>query len=697
MATNITGTWSAVLDAKGQTIFQSGATTYNGPVQLVGGATLYVMSGATASGVTNSGNIPTVIVSSGGVLLSSTITNGYVSALQGATTSASVFNSDPAYYFSGAKSIDDTFYAGPGYGADTVFFSAGSVVSNATTSAGGPMVFYSGATVNGVIVSSGGTATFSSGAVVTDLNIQPGGSAFISTVVGKPVNSAPVIPTSGATLVTGVWSAVWNGTKTVYTNAAGTRTVDGPIRMNGGTLYVTASATVSGLLADSGLPTVSVLSGGLLLNSEIRNGYVYVNGGGVTSGNLLNSNPVYFSSGASSVRDTFLNSGYGVDSAYALSGATIISPQLSDGGPMVISSGATVIDPVITSGGGLSIYGGSATTCFLAGALIETPEGRHAIETLAVGQEITVYRDNVACAERISRLFKARAVVQPLRDDDRAGYPVRVCAGSLGLCLPDQDLLVTSEHCFYFDGGFVPARMLVNGKSIHYEYEMETYEYYHIELENHGIIRANNVLTESFLDTVTPLNEGAGHGQPRYRSWASHGAAPLRVDRDFVEPIFNAILERCHAEHKTPEEMEFDHGLYLVTDSGWRIDQRRRSGDRVVFTLPPGVERVRLVSHSARPFDTLGPFVDDRRELGVLVGDITLYRPDGTHAIRTHLERETLPGWDGEKGGDCRWTLGHATLPLDLPAQDDPALLSVRIVAAGPYCERHTVRNSRAA
>ncbi|BAT18876.1 Hint domain-containing protein [Asaia bogorensis] len=696
MATNITGTWSAVLNDKGETVYQSGTTIQEGPVQLVGGATLYVTSGATAAGVSNSGNIPNIIVSSGGTLLSSTITNGYVSALQGATTSGNVFNSDPAYYFSGAQSIGDSYYAGGGYGTDTAYFSAGSIVTNATTSAGGPMIFYSGATVNGVTVSSGGVVTFSAGSVVSGLNIQPGGSAFISTIVGTPVNSAPVMPTSGVTTVTGVWSAVLSGGKTIYKNAAGTA-VEAPLRLSGGTLYIASGATVSGLLVLGGTPVVSVLNGGTLLNSQINNGYVYVDGGGITSGNLLNSNPVRYSAGASSVNDIFLNSGYTADTVYALDGATLINPTISAGAPVVISSGATIIDPVVTSGGQLSIYGGTATTCFLAGAMIETPQGPCAVEALRAGQEVVVCRDDVRCVEIVSRVCKARAIVENLHDDDMAGFPVRISAHSLGQNIPDRDLLVTAEHCLYFDGGFIPARMLVKGQSIRYAREYESYDYYHVELSRHGIICANNVLTESYLDTVTPLHDREGKGLTRYRSWASHGAAPLRVDRTFVEPIYNAILARCSSEQTARGASDHDHGLYLVTDGGRRIEQRRRAGDQVLFSLPPGVERVRLVSRRARPFDTLGPFVDDRRELGVLVGDITLYRPDGTHDIRTHLEQDALPGWDGAQGGDCRWTLGHATLPLDLPVQDDPALLSVRIVAAGPYCDRQAIRKARAA
>ncbi|RUT26144.1 hypothetical protein C0V97_07740 [Asaia sp. W19] len=686
MATKITGTWSAVLNDRGVTVYQSGGVTYDGPVQLTGAATLYVTSGAVASGVTNSGNIPNVVVSSGGTLLSSTIVNGYVSALQGATTSSNMFSSDPVYFFSGASSIGDSFYAGPGYGADTAYFSAGSVVSNAVTLSGGPMVFNSGATVNGVTVSTGGVVTFSAGSVVSNLSIQPGGSAFISTVMGTPHTTPPIMPSSNVTTVTGTWSAVMSGGKTVYVSGTGAK-LEAPLRLNGGTLYIMSGAVVSGLLASGGYPTISVYNGGTLLNSQVHNGYVTIASGGVTSGNLMNSNPMTYSSGASSVNDIFLNSGYGADTVTALNGATLINPQISEGAPVVVSSGATIINPAVTSGGQLSIYGGTATTCFLSGARIETPQGPVAVETLTAGQQIIVYRDEYPCIETIMRVSKGQATVENVREDDLAGYPVRICAHSLGRDLPDSDLLVTAEHCLYFAGGFIPARMLVNGESIRYERALRQYDYYHVELATHGIIRANKVLTESYLDTVSRLGEGQNGEAPSYRRWTTHGAAPLRTDRDFVEPIYDEILARCGSEAREDSRVEHEHDLHLLTDEGLRIDLKRRAGNHFLFTLPPGIARVRLVSRSARPCDTYGSFVDDRRRLGVLVGEVTLYRSDAAHAIRSHLDGADLPGWDEGPEQGCRWTSGYATLPIDHADECAAAMLSIHVLAGGPYRE----------
>ncbi|WP_202208906.1 Hint domain-containing protein, partial [Gluconobacter sp. Gdi] len=50
-------------------------------------------------------------------------------------------------------------------------------------------------------------------------------------------------------------------------------------------------------------------------------------------------------------------------------------------------------------------------------------------------------------------------------------------------------------------GKLVPARMLVNGASILIDRTINSYTYYHVELESHEAVWAENALTESYLDT----------------------------------------------------------------------------------------------------------------------------------------------------------------------------------------------------
>lgn len=105
------------------------------------------------------------------------------------------------------------------------------------------------------------------------------------------------------------------------------------------------------------------------------------------------------------------------------------------------------------------------------------------------------------------------------------------------------------------------------------------------------------------------------------------------------------------------------------------------------FMLPPGTTSVRIVSRTARPSDIIGPFVDDRRELGVAIGTISLITAHQKQSVFTHLETEKPDGWYPENGErSIAWTNGNAFLPLEERAfPHQILLLSLTVLAAGPY------------
>jgi hypothetical protein len=75
--------------------------------------------------------------------------------------------------------------------------------------------------------------------------------------------------------------------------------------------------------------------------------------------------------------------------------------------------------------------------------------------------------------------------------------------------------------------------------------------------------------------------------------------------------------------------------------------------------------------------------VDDRRELGVLVGEILLWSGRKAKHVRQHLSNVALPGWHGLESEDRRWTAGNAELQVSTAGQ--ARLLEVELLAAGPY------------
>lgn len=342
-----------------------------------------------------------------------------------------------------------------------------------------------------------------------------------------------------------------------------------------------------------------------------------------------------------------------------------------------------------------------ANACFLAGSMIRTPKGEVAVETLCAGDEISGF-DPASGEETVLTVVRAARSTAYVRGNmarEDADYPVRIRAGAIADGIPARDLLVTAEHCLFLNGRFVPVRMLVNERSIAYDTTFSVYDYFHVEVEHHAVIMANGVLTESYLDTGHHVGFGSDTVvalHPVAKTWASDAAVPLDVSRAFVEPLFRQFEQRAieagiEAQHTQPAVTD-DADLHIVGDNGRILRPVRRTGGHVMFMAPSTMKVARLVSRSSRPSDTVGPFVDDRRSLGVLIGKVCLFTPDTAQDITCHLTDAGLSGWHGLEGGACRWTTGNATLPLPEREQSAVSMLAIEVLAAGPYrAEQDTV------
>ncbi|QEE86989.1 hypothetical protein EOV40_014820 (plasmid) [Acetobacter oryzoeni] len=342
--------------------------------------------------------------------------------------------------------------------------------------------------------------------------------------------------------------------------------------------------------------------------------------------------------------------------------------------------------------------------CFLSGSLIQTPSGTTSIENLTVGDDVVSYVDGVATPRRVTWTGQAHCNVRAHLPDDEAGYPVRILKDAISNGVPFKDMLITAEHCLFFDGQFVPVRMLVNGRSIFFDKSITSYDYYHIETEAHSIIMADGMLTESYLDTGNRsafLQKGnvVSIGRSRNLSW-DDAAVPLTVSRETIEPLFRKIEKRADkagfAIHTEARSLTNESNLHLTTNTGAIIRPARHSNGRVVFMIPDGVESVRIVSNASRPCDVIGPFVDDRRQLGVLVGTITLFESHRTRMLTDHLHDAQLSGWNNVEEGTMRWTSGNALLPLGERAPGTLALMAIEVRAAGPYVLDETISERQA-
>lgn len=219
-----------------------------------------------------------------------------------------------------------------------------------------------------------------------------------------------------------------------------------------------------------------------------------------------------------------------------------------------------------------------------------------------------------------------------------------------------------------------------------------------METEQHSVITADGMLTESYLDTGNRSSfrqEGrvvALHGTAR--TWEKDAGAPLCVDRAFVEPLFRMLEWRedsvagCQTSANAPALTQ-DPDLHLVTETDAVVRPMRKAAHHYSFMLPPGTQSVRIVSRTSRPADVTGPFVDDRRSMGVAVADILLFCAKSQHDISAHRQAVKPAGWYPSEGAQCVWTNGDAELPLgDYLTEGKMGILSLQILAAGPYSIR---------
>lgn len=312
-----------------------------------------------------------------------------------------------------------------------------------------------------------------------------------------------------------------------------------------------------------------------------------------------------------------------------------------------------------------------AAPCYLGGTLIETARGYVAVEEVSPADHVVTYNNGKTILRQV--IWTGKTSICASRS------PVIVRQHALGANLPFRDLFVTEEHCLFFDGRFVPVRMLVNGHSIVYDKRSENYDVYHIELETHSVISASGALSESFLDTGHIAFEGR---ETRRLSWDFDSAAPLCTDRAFVEPLFRQIAARVSglAVLVDVPHIETRAEIALLVNGTTRLEPQRRNGQKIIFSINEPIRSLSILSETASASTVIGPFVDDRRMLGALVGEVRLFGPEGMTSYNTHLERSALTGWHDRESHMYRWTGAQAEL-TDLRSEADASVLSVSLYA----------------
>ncbi|MGD7069829.1 Hint domain-containing protein [Acetobacter sp. AAB5] len=613
--------------------------------------TLQIENGVTISGI-HAASQGQVYVSSGGsttgTVLSDTGTAETV--LDGGSASATYVTSGAGLTVSAGGSATGTIVSGNG----DLFVSGGTTVDTTITGSGAAVYMYSGSVASGTTsITSGGEAILSDNAIADSIIVESGSlvsAGDSSTIVSASVNS-------------------------------------------GGSITFGDNATLSGTvtLQNGGSATIQSGTSGTIDMVGSRNAGVVISG--LTSGGIVTTMISGFNGTSAGDSD-------GIELAgLKAADITSVTYPTADQVTLSLTNGATVTLNIagaekagytlVPDANGDLIY----EVCFLSGSMIRTPDGDVAVEDIQIGDQVVTFdwESNKSIPRPVTWVGKTHATIRPDLPHDEAGYPVRILKDAIADGVPYKDMLITAEHSLFFDGKFVPVRMLVNGVSIFYDTSITSYDYYHVETEQHSVITADGMLTESYLDTGNrrAFRQEGKIATLRHatQSWESDAAAPLCVERAFVEPLFRKLKARntsgARAEHA---ELVMDPDLYLLTENNTPIRPFRHDGQHYSFMLPANTAGVRIVSRASRPADVIGPFVDDRRFMGVAVAEVRLLCANQAYDITPHLQAEKPEGWHNEGWADCAWTNGNAILPLGTHlTHGKMGILSMTIRATGPY------------
>ncbi|HET9019805.1 MAG TPA: Hint domain-containing protein, partial [Acetobacteraceae bacterium] len=367
----------------------------------------------------------------------------------------------------------------------------------------------------------------------------------------------------------------------------------------------------------------------------------------------------------------------GVSSSVPSSGLFVQAGAATAAGSLDVTgaSGDTANLPVTTSAPYLAFTlapdsaGGTRVTaaaCYRAGTRIATARGEVPIEHLRRGDLIRTLSGRFVRAVWLGRRrIDCRRLARP-----EEAWPVRVAAHAFAPGRPARDLYLSPDHAVFVDGALVPVRYLLNGATIA-QRPVARVEYWHVELPAHGVLLAENLPAESYLDTGNRAAfAGTRHRRPlpaaaALRLWRRRACAPLLASGPKLAALHARLLARAGSL-----------GHALTGAPALRVIARGREAEPLGegrFRLPAGTRAVRVLTRSFVPAHLAGPGGDARR-LGVAVGQV-------------HLDGEALalddarlgPGWHAPESG-WRWTTGEAVI-----ATGGAREIALQLAIAGRY------------
>lgn len=306
--------------------------------------------------------------------------------------------------------------------------------------------------------------------------------------------------------------------------------------------------------------------------------------------------------------------------------------------------------------------------CFAAGTLIRTVKDDVAVEALKIGDMVVT----ASGAQRPVRWVGHRAFDCRTHSDPFAVYPIRISANAFGPGKPARDLYVSPGHSVCLtvvEEVLIPASALVNGATVAHV-DVDEVTYWHVELDSHDVILAENLPTESYLEMS---NRGFFVEEGVVALDARPDTSP-RTHADFCRPYHDAgplvdavrvqLGVRALALGWALDEAPYAD-LHLVAD-GTRIEADV-DGFAARFVVPATAKDVWLVSNTSVPRHV--GLSNDMRHLGVYLTGVKI--DDGLgdpRAIALDDPRLSI-GFhmvEGTGAETRRWTGGCARLPSTL-------------------------------
>jgi Hint domain len=195
-----------------------------------------------------------------------------------------------------------------------------------------------------------------------------------------------------------------------------------------------------------------------------------------------------------------------------------------------------------TLGRPIGVKGGpAAPVCYLRGTHIRSPEGERSIEELKIGDLVVTLSGASKPIKWIGRQRFRKSSEHWPRDFE----PVRISRFALGEQSPRRDLYVSPNHAIYIDGVLIPAKYLVNGRSITQcaPEGAAIIDYLHIELFAHDVIYAEGVTAETF-GSLREARDHFDNFAEYYRLYSSEDetAPPPCAPLLWGQPRFDRVL-----------------------------------------------------------------------------------------------------------------------------------------------------------